>query len=315
MSNEMFCLRWNDFERNIICSFKEIRDDSSFFDVTLACDNEQIQAHKVILSACSPLFRDILLRNPHQHPLVYLKGVKYTDLQSLLDFMYHGEVNVAQEQLNSFLAVAEEFKIKGLTQKQSNNSHQTSTASQPKSSFQNPVSVTKSSIEEEEDDIQEVVPVKSEPRDPQTQQVSPENDYHSQETHALTTVDDQSLSYQDEDYNYQEEDASLEGPIVEVIGADGYKGPMDPLGMNMDMDSLISDTGNGTMCLLCHKVLAYRHDAKRHIRMKHSGNNAEVTCDLCGTKSKHRWSHADHMRQKHGQYCKPKQNKLLFRLQ
>ena len=71
-------------------------------------------------------------------------------------------------------------------------------------------------------------------------------------------------------------------------------GPMNPI----DMDSLISDTGAGTMCLLCHKVLAYRHDARRHIRMKHSGDNTGVTCQLCGTKSKHRWSHAEHMRQK-----------------
>ena len=79
-------------------------------------------------------------------------------------------------------------------------------------------------------------------------------------------------------------------------------GPMDPI----DMDSLISDTGAGTMCLLCHKVLAYRHDARRHIRMKHSGDNTGVTCQLCGTKSKHRWSHAEHMRQKHGHYSKQK---------
>ena len=73
-----------------------------------------------------------------------------------------------------------------------------------------------------------------------------------------------------------------------------------------DMDNLLSDTGNGTMCLICNKVLAYRHDARRHIRMKHSGNS-EVTCNLCGKKSKHRWSHADHMRQKHGYYSKPNQ--------
>jgi hypothetical protein len=55
-------------------------------------------------------------RNPHQHPLLYLKGVKYTDLQSVLNFMYHGEVNVAQDELNSFLAVAEDLRVKGLTQ-------------------------------------------------------------------------------------------------------------------------------------------------------------------------------------------------------
>ena len=118
MASEKFCLRWNDFESNISVAFRELRDDKDFFDVTLACDDEQIQAHKVILSACSPFFRSVLRRNPHAHPLLYLKGVKYSDLQSVLNFMYHGEVNVAQEELNSFLAVAEELRVKGLTQSQ-----------------------------------------------------------------------------------------------------------------------------------------------------------------------------------------------------
>merc|ERR1711983_441096 len=115
MGAEKFCLRWNDFETNISSAFREIREDKDFFDVTLACDDDQIQAHKVILSACSPFFRTILKRNKHEHPLLYLKGVKYSDIVAVLNFMYHGEVNVAQEELNSFLAVAEELKVKGLT--------------------------------------------------------------------------------------------------------------------------------------------------------------------------------------------------------
>ena len=113
---EKFCLRWNDFEKNISTSFSELRDDKDFFDVTLACDNNQIQAHKVILSACSSFFRSVLKKNPHQHPLLYLKGVRYEDITSVLNFMYHGEVNVAQEDLNSFLSVAEDLQVKGLTQ-------------------------------------------------------------------------------------------------------------------------------------------------------------------------------------------------------
>jgi hypothetical protein len=59
------------------------------------------------------LFRNVLRRHPHQHPLLYLKGVKYKELVSVLNFMYQGEVNIAQEELNSFLAVAEELKVKG----------------------------------------------------------------------------------------------------------------------------------------------------------------------------------------------------------
>jgi hypothetical protein len=62
-------------------------------------------------------FRNLLRRNPHQHPLLYLKGVKYKDLLGILDFMYNGEVNVAQEELKQFLAVAGDLKVKGLTQK------------------------------------------------------------------------------------------------------------------------------------------------------------------------------------------------------
>ena len=79
MGTDKFCLRWNDFEGNISSAFRELRDDKDFFDVTLACDDEQIQVHKVIISACSPFFRNVLRKNPHQHPLLYLKDVKFTD--------------------------------------------------------------------------------------------------------------------------------------------------------------------------------------------------------------------------------------------
>jgi len=89
MASDKFCLRWNDFESNISVAFRELREDKDFFDVTLACDDQQIQAHKVILSACSPFFRTILKRNPHAHPLLYLRSVKFSDLQSVLSFMYH----------------------------------------------------------------------------------------------------------------------------------------------------------------------------------------------------------------------------------
>ena len=95
-SSEKFCLRWNDFESQLSGSFKEIRESKDFFDVTLVSDERQLEAHKVIISACSPFFRDILRRNPHQHPMLYLRGVKHRELESVLDFIYHGEVNFVE---------------------------------------------------------------------------------------------------------------------------------------------------------------------------------------------------------------------------
>jgi hypothetical protein len=121
-SAENFCLRWNDFESNVSGAFRELRAESDFFDVTLTCDDtttthRPMQAHKVILSACSNLFKAMLkTQTGHPNPLIYLRGVTTSDLESVLDFMYHGEVNVAQDDLNSFLAVAEDLQIKGLTQ-------------------------------------------------------------------------------------------------------------------------------------------------------------------------------------------------------
>ena len=131
-TSENFCLRWNDFESNVSGAFRELREDSDFFDVTLATSdsgNRTLQAHKVILSACSSFFKQMLRQqaraHAHPHPFIYLRGVSYNDLLSVLDFMYHGEVNVAQDDLNSFLAVAEELQIKGLTNKDQSESTST----------------------------------------------------------------------------------------------------------------------------------------------------------------------------------------------
>ena len=114
--SEKLCLQWNDFKKNISCSFGELREDRDFTDVTLACeDGKQVEAHKVILAASSPFFKDILKKNKHTHPLIYIRGLKFEDLLAIMDFLYFGEANVLQENLDSFLALAEELRLKGLT--------------------------------------------------------------------------------------------------------------------------------------------------------------------------------------------------------
>ena len=115
MQSENFYFCWNEFEKNISLAFSELRNESNFFDVTLVCDDGQLQAHKVILSACSSFFRNILILNPHHSPLLYLKGTRSRHLESVLNYMYHGQVTVKQEELNPFLAVAEDLMVKGLT--------------------------------------------------------------------------------------------------------------------------------------------------------------------------------------------------------
>ena len=114
MTDEKLCLKWNDFQNIVQTSFAELRSDTDFTDVTLACEDQSIKAHKVILSACSPFFKKLLKANPHQHPLIYMRGMQSSDLSAIVDFIYLGEANVFQDQLQSFLAVAEELQLKGL---------------------------------------------------------------------------------------------------------------------------------------------------------------------------------------------------------
>ena len=48
---EKFSLKWNDFQTTVTNSFKLLKQEKEFFDVTLVSDDQkQIQSHKVVLS-------------------------------------------------------------------------------------------------------------------------------------------------------------------------------------------------------------------------------------------------------------------------
>ena len=114
--SEKLCLQWNDFKENVNSAFGTLRNDKDFTDVTLACDDgHQMEAHKVILASSSPFFQKILQNSKHPKPLIYLRGFQSKDFVSIMDFLYIGEANVYQEDLGSFLAIAEEIQLKGLT--------------------------------------------------------------------------------------------------------------------------------------------------------------------------------------------------------
>ena len=115
-NTEKLCLRWNDFQENLNSAFGVLRNDEDFADVTLVSeDGTQIETHKVILVSSSPFFMEILKKNKHPHPLIYMRGLKAQDLVAMVDFLYIGEANVKQENLDAFLGLAEELKLKGLT--------------------------------------------------------------------------------------------------------------------------------------------------------------------------------------------------------
>ncbi|KAG7164104.1 bric-a-brac 2-like 5 [Homarus americanus] len=116
MASQQFCLRWNNYQSNLMQVFDQLLQTESFVDVTLSCEGQSIKAHRMVLSACSPYFQCLLSEAPCTHPVIILQGVKWPELKAVVEFMYKGEINICQEQLGSLLRVAESLKIRGLAE-------------------------------------------------------------------------------------------------------------------------------------------------------------------------------------------------------
>jgi len=300
MGSEKFCLRWNDFESNISSSFSELREEKDFFDVTLSCDDEQIQAHKLIISACSPFFRNVLRRNPHQNPLLYLKGVRFTDLQAILNFMYHGEVNVAQEDLNSFLAVAEDLKVKGLTQNQ-DISNENSRKNVCDKSLMKPslprsperVLLTKQSrpsppsqgFSKQIGEIPEVS-IKSEPKEPSVSYPisHPPPPPPSIPTAAIAHDENSLATYHDdtayEEYEQYGEDQQYEENSTSMV----HVNTQDP-GKGHDRSILLKyiqrESSGHFQCTLCGKTNAQKNNIMNHVEGIHFPDSFIYRCQIC----------------------------------
>ena len=112
---DKFSLKSKCFESNISKTFSDVRREEDFFDVTLVSDDQQhIAAHKLVLSASSEIFRNILKKNTHSNPMIFLSGFNSKDLNVVLDYIYRGEVKLFQDDLENFLHVAQKLKIEGL---------------------------------------------------------------------------------------------------------------------------------------------------------------------------------------------------------
>jgi len=283
MTAEKFCVQWNEFEKDISSAFRHIREDRDFFDITIACEDDQIEAHKVILSACSPFFKNVLRRNKHQHPLLYLKGVSYRDMEAVLNFMYHGEVNIAQDDLHSFLQVAEDLSVRGLTEHRcTDNKHGPSKPHQPA-----PASTSELSLKKETDQplsplqvpspldtkLEPEVEVKSDPDEVTSdQQVS--TDMYGDVSHMMTMdTGEYESSYGDQEY-----DSSLH---------------------NIGQEAALQDSKK-VQCDICFKVI-HKHTLNRHKKYQH-GTSTPVQCNLCEKIFKNEGTFKGHLRQSHNIY-------------
>ena len=98
----------------ILLSFSTTISPQAFCDVTLACDGGSLKCHKIVLAASSDYFQKLFIDNNSEHPIVFLKDVQVSQVKAILDYMYRGEVSVAQQELPALLRVAELLRVKGM---------------------------------------------------------------------------------------------------------------------------------------------------------------------------------------------------------
>ena len=106
------------------CAFKvynELRRSEELLDVTLACDDFVVQAHKVVLAASSSFFREVIRNSSHDKPFIYLKGVVAEDLESIIEYIYTGETQVAAENIPRFVKCGSELRVTGILTEEEDN--------------------------------------------------------------------------------------------------------------------------------------------------------------------------------------------------
>lgn len=301
-----FCLRFPDFEDSVVHSWRELRKEDCFCDVTLACEeNQQLLVHKVIVSACSPVLGSLLRQNPHQHPLLYLRGVKYEELENILDFMYQGEVNVPQHRLNEFLAIAVDLKIKGLSEDHSQN-NQTLVDSKPQSSLDKDdprpplkrkkmdcdtglensfeLSVKEEVNEDMEEENSEFVGSFEDHKQLLTN--NPFNILHSCDQCDFTASTRRTVK--------RHINATHEGIMYHCDQCDHKANRKDILNTHVQAKH---SGGESFSCDQCEYVGATKRYLKSHVESKHTGNN--FLCDQCEYKSTRKKDLKKHIEIKH----------------
>ena len=116
MNQEKYNLNWHTYSDHLREMLHEMMKSDQLTDVTLVCDDKkQFKAHKIVLSACSSVFKSIINDLPQDSSVIYLRGIQHQEMESILEFMYLGVATFYQERMNEFLNVAKSLEVKEIS--------------------------------------------------------------------------------------------------------------------------------------------------------------------------------------------------------
>ena len=256
-----YSMRVDDFDANLVTSLSELKDSEEFFDVTLVSDDETpVQAHKVILSASSPFFRKVLKFNQSSSPLLYIRGLSSKDLANVVEFLYKGEVTVAQENLDKFLKVSKDLKLKGMYENEEVNNYDCTFGDTAESLMKEEVKKWKKKTK-------------------QTPLVKVED----KNMEDKDDVQIEACSFQDADVVTEEPTSDVESKEISSLDA--------------KISEMMFREEKMWHCKKCGETKRRKSNIQQHIEINHL--DASQPCTLCDVVSKNRPSLYHHMKKKH----------------
>ncbi|CAL1675979.1 unnamed protein product [Lasius platythorax] len=112
--NQSYRFKWNDYQNHLSDVVRQLLEEDCMVDVTLSADGQRIHAHRIVLCACSTLFQEVLSQVTEDCPTIILSDISPQDIKSIIEFIYHGEVRIPVDNINSLLEAAQSLKISGL---------------------------------------------------------------------------------------------------------------------------------------------------------------------------------------------------------
>ena len=317
-----------DYDINLC--FSDFRDEEDFFDVTLAVESSDgtikgLRAHKLILSACSPVLRSLLkeqarltLNSKMMPVMLYLRGISAKGLNHVLDFIYKGSINLAQEELNDFLAVGESLQIPLMERPTPGPAKRAPPA--PKSVEKNKrarVVLPRVLPMEHEAPPEDEPSIPTEEMSLSESAATPSEDMYEGDNVA-DAAPEENLYDGGENDNVEEDDFQDDGganPAPEQQQPVAVAGPSDgtpsETGLIVDgehtlsVDELMRDYvkickgGSDSICLVCGKKLGSVGSMKRHMREMHLTSGRDYHCPTCDEFFKNRSNMYNHIYKNH----------------
>jgi len=263
-------LKWEEQHSCVSNSFQSLRQDREFFDVSLVSDDQiTVNAHRVVLSASSTFFHNILRlfsMSQTANPVIYLSGISSSDLLLVLDFVYKGEISIMEERLPKFLEATKKLRISGLSTPTISSSSKSNVTPGPEISNMSTRDRTGKESPEDDNHIENII---NSEYDFKMDEIADDDGSVKKEfesSKAIVTFGEKNQSHE----NIYDDDR-----LPERIVAYDFKGNTD-LSLLESKVQEFSERKNGRyVCKVCGKISKDRSHIETHF------DGLSFTCELC----------------------------------